>query len=215
MEILLSIARLHGEACIVCGSADHPLFPVDKTYIEGRPVVACKRHKNAPFDEWQEIAVADRDSAVTGVSQAPAVNVVLAAEGGWCQDRGCLMPAQLVIQVKGKRLYCAGCAVPRIGRHRAARETIAYSDGARHLLGLSPSTEPDTPEQMEADFPGWHVWRTRRGDDLVNWAASRHNPAAGVSPTVIRDSSEALRAALVEERAAAAQGPQAKLVITR
>jgi hypothetical protein len=155
---------------------------------------------------------------VTGLSQAPTVKVVPAAEGGFCPDQGCLMPAQLAMHVDGEDLpreYCVDCIVPRLGLHRAKHETIAYSDRARPLLGLVPSSWPDTPKKIEADHPGWHVWRSKCGDVLVNWVATRLAPGAGVSHTVICDSSEALRAALVDERMLAARGPRARVVITR
>jgi len=146
------------------------------------------------------------------------VDVDLCAANGWCRDRDCLRPAQLAMHVEGEDLpheYCAGCIVVRLGAHRAKGATVIYSDHARNLLRLSASSDPDTPEQIEADHPGWRVWRTRQGEEPVGWAATRRDPEAGVSRTVICESSEALRAALVDERALAAQSRQAKMVITR
>jgi hypothetical protein len=57
----------------------------------------------------------------------------------------------------------------------------------------------DTPESIELCFYGWHVWRSRRGDELVSWCATRLDPSVGVSPTVICDTPSALRVALAYE----------------
>lgn len=73
----------------------------------------------------------------------------------------------------------------------------------------------DTPEAIELCFPGWHVWRSRRGDELVSWCATRLDSSVGVSRTVICDTAEALRVALDYERKLVGRGPQARLVIAR
>jgi hypothetical protein len=55
--------------------------------------------------------------------------------------------------------------------------------------------------RIRADFPGWRIWRAIKSDgSLGEWVATRHDPAAGVSATVMQPNPDALRAALVEER---------------
>jgi hypothetical protein len=46
----LSIARLHGEACIACGAVNVPLAPDGTVTTEGRTwaVVACAAHRGVP-----------------------------------------------------------------------------------------------------------------------------------------------------------------------
>lgn len=58
----------------------------------------------------------------------------------------------------------------------------------------------DTPEAIEADHPGWRVWRARRGDELGSWMASRHDPDAGQVPTLMEKTPEQLREALRRQR---------------
>jgi hypothetical protein len=119
VSALTSIVRLHGEACIACGSTDHPLFPVDQEVIEGRPIVVCGVHRSVSPDEWP-----------------------LAA--------------------------------------------------------------------LEAEFPGWRVWRASS-----LWCATRRDVSAGVDLTVVCDSAQELREALLDQRKQVARGPRGKLVITR
>lgn len=52
-EASISIARLHGEACIRCGAVFLPLFPVGSIYTRDRDgalrawhVVACGQHRD-------------------------------------------------------------------------------------------------------------------------------------------------------------------------
>jgi hypothetical protein len=60
---------------------------------------------------------------------------------------------------------------------------------------------PDTPEAIEGDYPGWHVWRPKRWDDKpTSWAATRRDEGVGVDATVIMNTAEELRAALAEQR---------------
>ncbi|MBW8483461.1 hypothetical protein [Actinomadura parmotrematis] len=61
---------------------------------------------------------------------------------------------------------------------------------------------------LRLDFPGHRIWRSVRYDGrLGDWVATLHDPAAGVDPTVIRTSAEALRAELRIERDRAARRP--------
>jgi hypothetical protein len=71
----------------------------------------------------------------------------------------------------------------------------------------------DTPEAIEVTFPGWHVWRSRRGEALAGWCATRLDPSVGVSRTVICDTPEALRIALNYEARLAKARPMPKLVV--
>jgi hypothetical protein len=55
--------------------------------------------------------------------------------------------------------------------------------------------------ELRTDFPGWRIWRAVKRDGcLGEWVATRHDPGAGVSATVMRPTPELLRAALIEER---------------
>jgi hypothetical protein len=55
--------------------------------------------------------------------------------------------------------------------------------------------------QLRADFTGHRIWRSVRWDGLLGgWVATLHDPAAGVDPTVFRDTAAELREALVRER---------------
>ncbi|WP_067491681.1 hypothetical protein [Actinomadura hibisca] len=59
--------------------------------------------------------------------------------------------------------------------------------------------------RLRTEFTGHRIWRAIRWDGrLGDWVASLHDPEAGVDPTVIRSSPEALREALVHERERAA-----------
>jgi hypothetical protein len=81
------------------------------------------------------------------------------------------------------------------------------------MIGQAELDVEDSPEAIELCFPGWHVWRTRRGEELVNWAASIRDPSVGVSQTVICDTPEALRVALAYEAQLARRGPMPRLVV--
>jgi hypothetical protein len=55
--------------------------------------------------------------------------------------------------------------------------------------------------QLRADFTGHRIWRSVRWDGLLGgWVATLHDPAAGVDPTVFRDTAADLREALIRER---------------
>ncbi|MFI0485769.1 hypothetical protein [Actinomadura sp. 9N215] len=55
--------------------------------------------------------------------------------------------------------------------------------------------------QLRADFTGHRIWRSVRWDGLLGgWVATLHDPAAGVDPTVFKDTATDLRETLVRER---------------
>jgi hypothetical protein len=80
------------------------------------------------------------------------------------------------------------------------------------MTGEAP-VDVDTPEAIELCFHGWRVWRTRRGEELANWAATRLDPSVGVSSTVICTTPEALRVALAYEAKLARRGPMPRLMV--
>jgi hypothetical protein len=55
--------------------------------------------------------------------------------------------------------------------------------------------------QIEAAFPGWHVWRPKRGDGTPSsWVATLRDVLAGLDETVVTDSAGQLRVALADQR---------------
>ncbi|MFC4908405.1 hypothetical protein [Actinomadura gamaensis] len=58
---------------------------------------------------------------------------------------------------------------------------------------------------LREEFGGHRIWRSpRRDGGLGCWVASLHDPNAGIDPTLVCDTAEALRAALLDERERAA-----------
>lgn len=51
---------------------------------------------------------------------------------------------------------------------------------------------------IERDFPAWMVWVSRQG---AYWGAVRRDPNSNLTPTVIADSQNELRAALAAQSA--------------
>jgi len=65
----------------------------------------------------------------------------------------------------------------------------------------APAKADPEAAALEADFTGWHVWRaTDRFGQPGDFVATRHDPAAGVDPTVMAGSAAEMRAALTEQR---------------
>jgi hypothetical protein len=55
-------------------------------------------------------------------------------------------------------------------------------------------------DRLRRDHRGWMIWRAVKQDGtLGEWVATRNDPRAGVSATVMQPTPEALRAALAEE----------------
>jgi len=56
-------------------------------------------------------------------------------------------------------------------------------------------------EELRRDFIGHRIWRSVRSDGRPGeWVASLHDPGAGITPTLMHPTPEALRAELVQER---------------
>ena len=54
--------------------------------------------------------------------------------------------------------------------------------------------------RLREDFQGHRIWRATRYDGkLGDWVATLHDPKAGVDPTVVRETAEELRRALLDE----------------
>lgn len=66
---------------------------------------------------------------------------------------------------------------------------------------------------IEAEYPGWHVWRSRhwKGGPGM-WAATRIEKSAGIHATLMEDTADELRAELEVQRKAARGGQQAVTV---
>jgi hypothetical protein len=63
------------------------------------------------------------------------------------------------------------------------------------------NTEEAVLEQLRQEFEGHRIWRSVRSDGrLGEWVASLHDPAAGITPTLMHPTPEALRTALARER---------------
>ncbi|MEV0660061.1 hypothetical protein ACIBI3_02700 [Actinomadura luteofluorescens] len=76
-------------------------------------------------------------------------------------------------------------------------------------MSTQASIEDRELARLRQDFMGHRIWRAVRWDGrLGDWVASLHDPAAGISPTVICSDAAALRDALrtEAERAAAREG---------
>ena len=56
---------------------------------------------------------------------------------------------------------------------------------------------------IERDFPAWMVWVSRQG---AFWGAVRRDPNSNLTPTVIADSPDELRAALAVQSASVELG---------
>ena len=71
---------------------------------------------------------------------------------------------------------------------------------------MQPATTQECIElaALQAEWPGWRLWRARRKHkgrwEPGSWMASRRDPAAGVSPTLMEDTAARLRAALIDQR---------------
>lgn len=59
------------------------------------------------------------------------------------------------------------------------------------------TAQTPTLEALQAEYPGWRIWPSDRGELVV---ATRLHQNAGVSATVVRNSLEDLRDALEGER---------------
>jgi hypothetical protein len=54
--------------------------------------------------------------------------------------------------------------------------------------------------RLREDFKGHRIWRATCYDGkLGDWVATLHDPKAGVDPTVVRNTAEELRRALLDE----------------
>lgn len=63
------------------------------------------------------------------------------------------------------------------------------------------NSEDNALSELRTDFSGWRFWRAVKSDGrLGEWVATRHEPGAGVSATVMRPTASLLRAALLVER---------------
>jgi hypothetical protein len=61
-------------------------------------------------------------------------------------------------------------------------------------------SQPDTPQAIEADHPGWRVWRTILDGQPRSWCATRLDTAAGTDATIIEATAANLREQLAEQR---------------
>ena len=69
------------------------------------------------------------------------------------------------------------------------------------LMDRSRQLEEGALEDLRRDFTGHRIWRSIRSDGrLGEWVASLHDPSAGITPTLMHPTPEALRAALVQEQ---------------
>ncbi|MEV5574444.1 hypothetical protein AB0L06_30790 [Spirillospora sp. NPDC052269] len=86
------------------------------------------------------------------------------------------------------------------GGDRSAPPTRPETKPPAHL-NSKPSTDDQRLADLREEFSGHRIWRSpRRDGGLGSWIATLHDPTQGVDPTVIRDSADQLRSALLEER---------------
>ncbi|MEW2353671.1 hypothetical protein [Spirillospora sp. NPDC029432] len=68
-------------------------------------------------------------------------------------------------------------------------------------MDVRSSHEDQALVRLREEFGGHRIWRSIRSDGrLGEWVASLHDPAAGVTPTLMYPTPEQLRDALKNER---------------
>lgn len=71
------------------------------------------------------------------------------------------------------------------------------------------SPSPDDEQllaEMQTRWPNWRLWRSRRADIPHDWMATRLNPNAGPTPTLMEPTPHDLEKALKDQAARAAAG---------
>lgn len=73
------------------------------------------------------------------------------------------------------------------------------------MTEMRAEAEAAVLERMRADFPGYRIWRSKRGDgQLGDWVATLRVPVGGADATLMFSSPAELRAALIQAREQAA-----------
>jgi hypothetical protein len=75
----------------------------------------------------------------------------------------------------------------------------AHAGDRGHMPQTARPAQPPatTPAHLEAEFPGWHVWRTT---DAGTWWATQRGRTWAEPRTLAADSADALRSALRQAR---------------
>lgn len=61
---------------------------------------------------------------------------------------------------------------------------------------LTPQSDKSELDRLNREYPGWRVWRSRRGDTLAGWVASNLDPRSQYDPTLHGDTAEELEGRL-------------------
>lgn len=81
--------------------------------------------------------------------------------------------------------------------------------GGNDAVRASGMSDEDALAALRRDFPGHRISRGRRHDGTLGcWVAVLRDPSAGVYPTLIEDTAEALREQLTLERDRVRPEPQ-------
>jgi hypothetical protein len=83
---------------------------------------------------------------------------------------------------------------------------------------VTTTQQTDELMALQAEFPGWRIWRARRkdkrgGTEPGSWMASRLERTAGVDRTLMEPSADELREALVDQRERAKRGQRSYEVL--
>jgi hypothetical protein len=116
----------------------------------------------------------------------------LSARRFWLLRGFCLFVAERIQQGQSGRQVS-------VRTHNSREATMSSDTEQRTSISADPE---QLLERLRADFPGHRIWRTLSGDVPKGWAATRIDPEAGVSPTVICDRGNELREALLKEKQA-------------
>ncbi|TQN31154.1 hypothetical protein FHX37_1046 [Haloactinospora alba] len=57
---------------------------------------------------------------------------------------------------------------------------------------MTTTQNQDTLERLREDYPGWRIWRSRRGTRPAGWVATSLTPQDGRAPTLHADTAEEL-----------------------
>ncbi|RNL81841.1 hypothetical protein [Halostreptopolyspora alba] len=66
------------------------------------------------------------------------------------------------------------------------------------MLSDKASPERDVLARLSSEYPGWRIWRSRRGDRPAGWVATNLDPSSDRAPTLYADTPGDLEAQLAD-----------------